>query len=47
MKNLINDDIDAPVMSLRGPLREIRRENPDMYEELKQTARDISEYGFE
>jgi hypothetical protein len=34
-------------MSLRRPLRDIRRENPDMYDELKQVARDISEYGFE
>lgn len=47
MSNLINHDINSPTMSLRGPLREIRRENPDMYDELKQTARDISQYGDE
>jgi hypothetical protein len=47
MSNLINHDINSPAMSLRGPLREIRRENPGMYDELKQTARDISQYGYE
>lgn len=47
LSNLINTGIDKPAMSMRGPLREIKRENPDMYEHLLRTARDISEYGFE
>ncbi len=47
LSNLINSGIDEPVMSMRGPLREIKRENPDMYKDLIRTARDISEYGFE
>ena len=45
--NLINSDIHASPMTMRGPLREIKRENPDMYKDLIRAARDISEYGFE
>lgn len=46
LSNLIGSDLDKP-MTMRGPLREIRRENPEMYRELKQTAEDIKEYGHE
>jgi hypothetical protein len=47
LSNLINSGTDEPVMSMRGPLREIKRENPEMYKDLIRSARDISEYGFE
>jgi hypothetical protein len=47
LSNLINSGTDEPPMAMRGPLREIKRENPDMYKELIRAARDISEYGFE
>lgn len=46
MANLINEDLTRP-MAMRGPLREIKRENPDMYKELKQAAQDIYDYGQE
>lgn len=46
MANLIGTDIERP-MQMRGPLREIRRENPEMYQELRQVARDIAEFGHE
>jgi len=47
LSNLINSGIDKPPMTMRGPLREIKRENPAMYNDLLRAARDISEYGFE
>jgi hypothetical protein len=47
LSNLINSGIDKPPMTMRGPLREIKRENLDMYKDLIRAARDISEYGFE
>ena len=47
LSNLINSGTNEPPMTMRGPLREIKRENPDMYKELIRAARDISEYGFE
>lgn len=46
MANLINEDLTKP-MAMRGPLREIRRENPAMYQELKRAAQDIADYGQE
>lgn len=46
MANLINEDLTRP-MAMRGPLREIKRENPGMYKELKQAAQDIYDYGQE
>lgn len=46
MANLLGTDVQRP-MQMRGPLREIRRENPEMYEELRQVARDIADYGHE
>lgn len=46
MANLINEDLTKP-MAMRGPLREIKRENPSMYKELKQAAQDIYDYGQE
>lgn len=46
MANLINEDAAKP-MAMRGPLREIKRENPAMFKELKQASRDIAEYGLE
>lgn len=47
LSNLINHGVGETPMAMRGPLREIKRENPDMYKELIRAARDISEYGFE
>jgi hypothetical protein len=47
LSNLINSGIDKQPMTMRGPLREIKRENPAMYNDLIRAARDISEYGFE
>jgi hypothetical protein len=47
LSNLINSGIDKPPMTMRGPLREIKRENLDMYKDLIRAARDISDYGFE
>jgi hypothetical protein len=47
LSNLINTGFDKPPMTMRGPLREIKRENPAMYNDLIRIARDISEYGFE
>jgi hypothetical protein len=47
LSNLINTGTDKPPMTMRGPLREIKRENPEMYDDLIRAARDISEYGFE
>lgn len=46
MANLINENAAKP-MAMRGPLREIKRENPAMFKELKQASRDIAEYGLE
>lgn len=46
LANLINTDMNKP-MQMRGPLREIKRENPDMYKELKEAAQDIYDYGQE
>lgn len=46
MANLLGTDVQRP-MQMRGPLREIRRENPEMYEELRQVARDVADYGHE
>lgn len=47
LSNLINSGTNEPPMTMRGPLREIKRENPSMYNDLIRAARDISEYGFE
>lgn len=47
LSNLINSGTNEPPMTMRGPLREIKRENPSMYDDLIRAARDISEYGFE
>lgn len=47
LSNLINTGTNKPPMTMRGPLREIKRENPAMYNDLIRAARDISEYGFE
>jgi hypothetical protein len=47
LSNLINSGTDKQPMTMRGPLREIKRENPAMYNDLIRAARDISEYGFE
>jgi len=47
LSNLINSGTNEPPMTMRGPLREIKRENPGMYKDLIRAARDISEYGFE
>jgi hypothetical protein len=47
LSNLINSGTNKPPMTMRGPLREIKRENPAMYNDLLRAARDISEYGFE
>lgn len=47
LSNLINHGVGESPMTMRGPLREIKRENPAMYNDLIRAARDISEYGFE
>jgi hypothetical protein len=47
LAELLNTGTSNPPMSMRSPLREIRRENPDLYKDLIRSARDMSEYGFE
>jgi len=47
MSHLLNEDIGSPLMSMRRPLREIRRENPELYDDLKGAAREISDYSSE
>ena len=47
MSHLLNEDIGSPLMSMRRPLREIRRENPELYNDLKGAAREIADYSSE
>ena len=46
MGNFLNTDLKNP-MSMRGPMRDIRTADPAKYNELKEAARDFSDYGFE
>jgi len=46
MGNFLNTDLKNP-MSMRGPMRDIRTADPTKYDELKEAARDFSDYGFE
>lgn len=34
-------------MEMRSPLREIKRENPEMYEQVRRAAQDLYEYGLD
>jgi len=44
--NLISSSSKKP-MSMRNELRDIKRENPDMYQKLREAANDIFTYGHE
>ena len=46
LANVLGTDLEKP-MSMRNALREIRRENPEMLQQLRDFARDVAEYGFE
>lgn len=49
--NIMSDFLQQPTgespYSIRGALRNVRRENPEMYKELRETVGDIKDYGFE
>ena len=47
LRQMMRHDGEGSIQSLRGPLREIKQIDPDRYEEMLRTARDISRYGFE
>lgn len=38
---------ESPLSSMRPRIREMRERAPEIYDELRQTAKDIAEYGFE
>ena len=47
MRDLLQQPREASPFQLRGALRGVKTENPEMYRDLRQTAKDIAEYGFE
>jgi hypothetical protein len=48
MMGMKSGSLDAsPLSSMRPRIREMRERAPEMYDELRQTAKDIAEYGFE
>ena len=47
MREMLQQPPDAKPLQMRGALRGVKSENPDMYRDLREMATDIVEYGFE
>lgn len=47
MRELLQQPPDAKPLQMRGALRGVKSENPDMYRDLREMATDIVEYGHE
>ena len=47
MRDILQQPAQGSPFQLRGALRGVQRENPDVYKNLKETATDIRDYGHE
>lgn len=47
MREMLQQPPDAKPLQMRGALRGVKSENPDMYRDLREMATDIVEYGHE